>query len=511
MTSTRSGLIAFTYRPMLLSQLAAAVPGARVLSGGATLIDAVIQDSRQARPGALFVALKGLRVDGHDFAGAAAEKGAAVAGEKVLALPGTVPQLLLPETRWALGELAAELLGRPARRLRVAGVTGTDGKTTVTHLTAHLLNACGLAAGYLSTVGQAGDGAESANASGKTTLEAPQVQDALQTMLAAGKGAAVLEASSHALVQGRVSACDFDAVAVTNVGRDHLEYHRTWADYLRAKGRLIELCASAYRKGVAKTAVLNLADSDSLPYLRGLPIERQVTCAIDAVADVSAHDLRAAPNGTTFWLSVGDRRAGARLPMVGRFNVANALTAAALCRALTGADAETLTAGLASFPGVPGRLEQVRLGRPFAVYVDYAHAAGSLSQVLAELRQITRGRILLVFGSTGRSDHDRPGMGRAAAEGADWFVITTDDPVQEDPAEIARQVESGVSGRRRGSDYEVEPDREAAIRRALSLARAGDAVLLAGKGHEQTMITAEGTLPWSDRAAAEAALRELGY
>lgn len=496
---------------MLLSQLAAAVPGARVLCGGATVIDAVIQDSRQARSGALFVALKGLRVDGHDYAGAAADKGAAVAGERTLELPSTVPQLLLPETRWALGELAAELLGRPARRLLMAGVTGTDGKTSVTHLTAHLFNACRQPAGYLSTVGQAGAGGVSVNASGKTTLEAPQVQEALQAMIGAGRSAAVLEVSSHALDQGRVSACDFDAVAVTNVGHDHLEYHRTWADYLQTKGRLIELCASAYPKGVAKTAVLNLADTAALRYLRDLPIERQLTWAIDTLADVSAHDLRPAPAGTSFWLSVAGQRAEARLPLVGRFNVANALAAAALCQALTGADVDALAEGLRSFPGVPGRLEQVSLGQPFAVYVDYAHAAGSLSQVLAELRQLTRGRILLVFGSTGRSDHDRPGMGRAAAQGADWFVITTDDPVQEDPAAITRQVESGVTGRRRGRDYEVEPDREAAIRRALSLARPGDAVLLAGKGHEQTMITAEGALPWSDRAAADEALRKLGY
>lgn len=501
----------FTYRPMHLAQLAASLPGARVLSGGAAPIDAVSQDSRQARPGALFVAIKGLHVDGHDYAAAAALRGAAVAVERVLDLPGTVPQLLLPDTRWALGELAAELLGRPARRLKVVGVTGTDGKTTVTHLTAHLLSACEMPTGYLSTVAQARPVGEVDNLSGKTTLEAPQVQEALQEMLRGGQTAAVLEVSSHALIQGRVSGCDFDAVAVTNVGHDHLEYHRTWEDYLKAKGRLIELCAAAPGKGVAKTAVLNLDDAASLPYLSSLRIERRLTCAIDGAADLSASELRPQPAGTGFRLSCDGRETGVLLPMVGRFNVANALTAAALCRALTGADAEALGAGLASFPGVPGRLEQVLLGQPFAVYIDYAHAAGSLAQVLAELRRLTSGRILLVFGSTGRSDHDRPGMGRAAALGADWFVITTDDPVGEDPVEIARQVDAGVTGRRRGSDYELEPDRQVAVRRALSLARPGDAVLLAGKGHEQTMITAEGALPWSDRAAAQEALRELGY
>jgi len=196
--------------------------------------------------------------------------------------------------------------------------------------------------------------------------------------------------------------------------------------------------------------------------------------------------------------------------MPARFNVSNALCAAGICLAFGLTSAE-IASGLSSFRGVSGRLEHIDLGQPFAVVIDFAHAAGALGNALAELRPHVQGRLLLVFGSTGRADHDRPGMGRAAAEGADWFVITSDDPVREDPAAIAREVAAGAAGRSEGRDYEIELDRRAAIRRALALAQPGDVVLLAGKGHERSMLTAAGKEPWDERAEAEAALRELGH
>ena len=496
-------------RTLLLSQLAAEVPGARVEAGGGYEVRRVVHDSRRAGPGDLFVAVPGLRVDGHDFAGQAASQGAAVAVEREVTLPAAAARLRLADTRWGLGELAAALHGRPARRLRVVGVTGTDGKTTVTHLVAHVLRSAGVPAGFLSTVAHDAGGAGEDNVSGQTTMEAPEVQAWLARMVDAGSRVAVVETTSHALLQGRVSACDFDVAAVTNVGHDHLDYHGSWEEYVGAKGRLLELCAVAAPKGTPKTAVLNLQDA-SFPRLSAIPIERRLAYAVEEPADVCAADVSAETSGSRFQLRHDGDQAPVRLALPARFNVANALCAAAAALAL-GLTVEQAAAGLSSFRGVPGRLEPVDLGQPFRVYVDFAHSAGALAAALAELRPLTPGRLIAVFGSTGRSDHDRPGMGRAAARGADFFVITTDDPVAEDPAEIARQVASGAEDRRPGRDYEVELDRRAAIRLALARARPGDAVLLAGKGHERAMLTAADAEPWDERAEAEAALRELGF
>lgn len=492
---------------MKLAALAAGVTGAQVRAGGESEIQRVVQDSRQAGPGDLFVAIPGERVDGHGFAAEVAARGAAVALEREVPLPAGTPMLLVPAGRRALGELAAELFGRPARRLRVAGVTGTDGKTTTTHLTHHLLNSAGLKAGALSTIALQTATATRANESGLTTLDAIEVQRFLAELLAAGCRYAVVEATSHALVQERVSACDFDVAVFTNVGRDHLDYHASWDEYLEAKARLITLCANAPAKGISKAVLLN-ADDASFPRLVTRPIERRLIYSLERDADLRALDLRPSERGSRFTLELEGRRFAAELPMQGRFNVANALAAAGACLAL-GADAEQIASGLATFAGIPGRLERVDAGQPFEVYIDFAHAAGALASALGELRRRTRGRLIAVFGSTGRSDHDRPGMGRAAAEGADFFLITSDDPVNEDPAAIASQVEAGVIGRRRGSDYDIELDRREAIRRAVAMARPGDVVLLAGKGHERFMYLATGKVPWNEREVALAAIRDV--
>jgi UDP-N-acetylmuramoyl-L-alanyl-D-glutamate--2,6-diaminopimelate ligase len=494
---------------MLLSELAERVPGAVLEAGGDYDVRGLSQDSRRVGPGGLFVAVRGLRADGHDFAPQVAGRGAAVAVEHPVRLPPGTPWLRLTDTRWGLGELAAELLGRPARRLRMVGVTGTDGKTTVTHMVAHVLESAGVRTGFLSTVSQRSGREASDNISGLSTMESPELQAALARMAGAGMAAAVVEATSHALLQGRVSACDFDAVTVTNVGHDHLDYHGTWDGYLRAKALLVELCAAAAPKGLTKTAVLNRDDRSFEPLSR-YPIPCRLDYSLSGPAAVRAHGVKAVATGSRFIVEHRGERRRVSLALPARFNVSNALCAAGLCLSL-GLSLEQVAAGLSSFPGVRGRLERVDAGQPFDVYIDFAHAAGSLASVLAELRPLAAGRLLAVFGSTGRADHDRPGMGRAAAARADWFVITTDDPVGEDPAEIARQVASGAEGRVAGRDYELEPDRRRAIRRAFEHARPGDLVLLAGKGHERSMILAGGPEPWDERAEAEAALRELGH
>ena len=491
---------------MRLAELAEGVPGARVEAGAQTEVSRVLQDSRRAGPGDLFVAVPGLTVDGHSFAADAAARGAAVAVQRNLTLPAGSAVLRVPSTRTALAELAATLLGRPARRLRVAGVTGTDGKTTTTHMAAHLFESAGIRTGAMSTVAFQFAGASDHNESGQTTVEAPDLQAWLARTVAAGVEQVILEVTSHALVQERVGACDFDAVAVTYVGRDHLDYHTTWDEYVAAKARLIDLCAASAGKGVPKTAVLNLDDA-SYPILNRHQIERAWTYSLKRDADIRALGLRCAA-GCSFRLATAEGEVPVELALPARFNVYNALAAAGLGLAL-GLTLEQVGKGLNTFRGVPGRLERVDLGQPFEVFVDFAHSAGALRGTLAELRSLTPGRLLAVFGSTARSDHDRPGMGAAAAEGADYFIITTDDPVNEDPAEIAREVAAGAEGKVAGRDFDIILDRRSAIRRAVEMALPGDTVLLAGKGHERSMLTASGREPWDERAEAEAAIRDL--
>jgi UDP-N-acetylmuramoyl-L-alanyl-D-glutamate--2,6-diaminopimelate ligase len=492
--------------PMRLTELAAGVPGAIVESGPDTEVVRVLQDSRRAGPGDLFVAVPGLTVDGHSFAADAAARGAAVAIQRGVTLPGGTPTLRMPSTRSGLAELVATLLGRPARRLRVAGVTGTDGKTTTTHMAAHVLEAAGLRTGSMSTVAFQLSGTRDHNESGQTTVEAPDLQAWLARMVEAGIGQVVLEVTSHALVQERVGACDFDAVAVTYVGHDHLDYHSTWEEYVAAKARLIDLCAAGDEKGVPKTAVLNRDDA-SWAVLSARPIERRWSYSLKGEADITARGLLCG-DFCSFRLATAEGEAPVELALPARFNVYNALAAAGVGLAF-GLSVEQVAAGLTTFKGVPGRLERVDLGQPFSVFVDFAHSAGALRSALGELRPLTPGRLLTVFGSTARSDHDRPGMGLAAAEAADFFIITTDDPVDEDPAQIAREVAAGAEGKVAGRDYDIILDRRVAIWRAIEMAGPGDTVLLAGKGHERSMLTAAGREPWDERAIAEEAIREL--
>ena len=492
---------------MRLDELARGVPGAALEGSGDVEIGGIAYDSRRVKRGDLFVAVTGINSDGHSYlADAIAAGAAAVAVDRPVEVPTGTPVLKLPSTRTGLAEVAAEFYGRPSRHLYVAGITGTDGKTTVTHMTEHVLMAGGIVAGAMSTVAFSVGGAETDNTSGQTTTEAPQVQEWLRRMADAGVRCAVIETTSHALVQDRVGACDFDVAAFTNVGHDHMDYHATWEDYLEAKARLIDLAAAGADKGIEKTAVLN-RDDPSYERLSRRPISRRWTYGLTTASDLHPLDLSMSATGSRFRLKTPLGETEVSLAVPARFNVYNALCAAGVCLAV-GVPIEEIGLGLAGFDGVRGRLERVDLGQDFNVFIDFAHSAGALASALAELRPFTRGRLIAVFGSTARSDHDRPGMGKAAADLSDFFIITTDDPLLEDPAEIARDVQSGVVGKAPGRDYEIVLDRSAAIKRAIEVARSGDSVLLAGKGHERTMQMAAGSEPWDERAEAEAAIKQ---
>jgi len=481
--------------------------GAVLEGDGEVDITGIAYDSRRVAHGDVFVAVQGIHVDGHHYVGDAVAKGAAaLAVERGVAIPAGIPVLRMPSTRIGLAELSAEFYGRPSRRLKVAGVTGTDGKTTVTHMAEHVLQASGIVAGAMSTVAFKVSGREVDNITGQTTTEAPEVQAWLARMVEGGAECAVIETTSHALVQERVRACEYDVAAFTNVGHDHLDYHSTWEDYVEAKARLIDITAAAADKGIEKTAVLNRDDA-SYDRLARRSISRRWTYGMTTASDLHPLELAITGSGSRFRMRTPLGETEVALHVPARFNIYNALCAAGVCLAL-GVPVEDIGRGLAGFEGVRGRLEPVDLGQDFRVYIDFAHAAGSLASALAELRPFTRGRLIVVFGSTARSDHDRPGMGRAAAEFSDFFIITTDDPLSEDPVEIARDVQAGAMGKAPGRDYEVVIDRRAAIRRAIELAGPGDTVLLAGKGHERSMRTARGSEPWDERAEAEAAIKE---
>jgi len=492
---------------MKLEDLARGVPGAVLEGSGDVEVSGIAYDSRRVNRGDLFVAVAGIHSDGHAYAADAVGEGAvAVAVERVVDVPSGTPILKVPSTRTGLAEIAAEFYGRPARHLYVAGITGTDGKTTVTHMAEHVLMAGGVVAGAMSTVAFSVRGAETDNTSGQTTTEAPQVQEWLRRMIDAGVQCAVIETTSHALVQERVLACEFDVAAFTNVGHDHMDYHATWEDYLEAKARLIDLAAGGADKGIEKTAVLN-RDDPSYERLSRRSIARRWSYGLTSASDIHPLDLAMTAAGSRFRLKTPMGETEVSLAVPARFNVYNALCAAGVCLAV-GVPVEEIGPGLAGFDGVRGRLERVDLGQDFSVFIDFAHSAGALASALAELRPYTPGRLIAVFGSTARSDHDRPGMGKAAADLSDFFIITTDDPLREDPVEIARDVQSGVVGKAPGRDYEIVIDRRAAIRRAIDVARPGDTVLLAGKGHERTMQMARGAEPWDERAEAEEAIKE---
>lgn len=499
---------------MRLNDLAAHLPAAEVIGSGEAQFNAVEYDSRRVKPGALFVAVPGDRHDGHDYLGQAVEAGAAAVlvqadrHSKWAELP--VPRLAVPDTRTALAEAAAAFFGWPGRKLTVVGVTGTDGKTSLCHLIAHLLQWAGESVGLMSTAENRAGGRPLADSGRFTTPEPPQVQSLLAQMVQARCRYAVLEATSHGLAQHRLTGCDFDMAVMTNVGRDHMDFHRSWEEYLAAKGRLFQMLDAAVGKEMTKTAVLN-ADDPAHRYFRSLTRARGVTYGIDVAADVTAADVRQEGWGTRFQLRTPMGKAAVQLGRPGAFNVANALGAAAAGLGL-GLDLASISRGLESWPGAPGRMEQVDEGQPFTVVVDFAHAPDSLERVLRELRAGSRGRVIAVFGCIGERDRDRRhAMGRVAAELADYTYVTDDNPYSENRDAILAEIARGLreAGRREGYDFAVVPDRREAIAQALAMAVEEDVVLLAGKGHEHEVVLAGGSYECHDSEVARRVLREL--
>jgi UDP-N-acetylmuramoyl-L-alanyl-D-glutamate--2,6-diaminopimelate ligase len=476
-------------------------------------ITALTADSRQVRPGMLFVAVRGENVDGHRFLSEAAARGALVAVGEEPDLTLSIPYLRVSDSRRALAHLAAAWHNHPARQMVMIGVTGTDGKTTTVNLVYQILRASGLQTGMITTVNAIIGETMLATGLHVTTPDALEVQGYLAQMVDVGMTHCVLEATSHGLAQQRVAACDFDIAVVTNITHEHLDYHGTYEDYQRAKGSLFSGLSQSESKahGPVKTAVLNRDDS-SFSYLRQIADAKQVTYGLTDEADVVAQEVISDADGLCFTVRGSDYAVPLSSPLIGIYNVANCL--AAFSTAVEGLHlpASAAVEGIAALRSVPGRMERLDLGQPFHAIVDFAHTPNALRRALETSRQLTHGNVIAVFGSAGLRDREkRRLMAEVSAELADVTILTAEDPRTESLDDILEEMAVGAraQGGVEGVTFYRIPDRGQALRFAVRQAKPGDLVISCGKGHEQSMCFGEVEHAWDDRVALRAALAEM--
>jgi UDP-N-acetylmuramoyl-L-alanyl-D-glutamate--2,6-diaminopimelate ligase len=463
-------------------------------------ITGVRYDSRRIGPGNLFVAVRGSCFDGHSFIEQAVDKGAiAIVGEKA-GLSQRATTIVVANSHEALAHLGATYYGDPSRKLKVIGVTGTNGKSTTTFLVKHLLERANQSTGLIGTVRY--EIGERVLPAQRTTPESLDLQELLSQCVEAGCRNVVLEVSSHALSQGRVSEIAFDVGAFTNLTQDHLDFHHGMKDYFEAKARLFASVRDNQKK--AKSAVINIDDpygqQMAARFGRDIPV---MTYGMGARADFRASNFKVEMTGTSYQLNAKEKSYLVRLPLIGRFNIYNSLAALAVAHAI-GADVRTSVLALANAPQIPGRLEAVPAKRQFQVFVDYAHTEDALLNVVRTCRDLHPNRLILVFGCGGDRDRTkRPFMGAVADQYADYTILTSDNPRKEDPELIIRDIETGFKRK----DYEKLVDRKEAISRAIVLAQPKDIVLIAGKGHEKYQEFGDYTIPFDD---VEVAARALG-
>ncbi len=468
-------------------------------SGGDACVTGVTHFACAVQPGFVFVALVGQRADGHNYIHEAVNRGASgIVSTRQIELPPHIAWAVAEDGRLALAELAAKFFGYPSKRLRVIGVTGTNGKTTTTYLVKNILRQTGRSVGLIGTVQvEVGDRVLPVKF---TTPEAPQLQELLRDMADMGASHAVMEVSSHALVMQRVARVDYTTAVFTNLTQDHLDFHCTMENYFRAKARLFTEPTNT----MGKTAVINVDDAYGgrlVPLCSG----QVLTFGLVHKADIAATAIRQGAGGSTFILRTpwGEQEVSIVTP--GAHSIYNALAAAGASLA-EGATLGDVARGL-SLPGVPGRMEPISEGQQFTVLVDYAHSPDGLENVLRAVKGFAERRIILVFGCGGDRDRGkRPLMGAIAARFADVVVVTSDNPRSEDPLQIIADILDGLP---RGNEdsLRVEPERGKAIGLAMALAEKGDVVLIAGKGHETTQVTREGVFHFDDREEARSALR----
>lgn len=496
-------------RGMMLQELLARVPGARLHGDPNLLVTGLAYHSQRVTPGQMFFAIRGWKEDGNRFIPEAVARGAAAVASELLSdsLPGPKPAawIEVPNVRRALALAAVAFYGEPSRALRLVAITGTNGKTTTAFLVASILEESGARPALFGTIEYRLAGEQGARtAASHTTPESLDLQRMLREVVEKGGRSAVMEVSSHALALERVTGCRFETAVFTNLSQDHLDFHDTVESYFAAKEKLF---VPPEGTPPPAHAVLN-ADDFRCALIRKKVGGSILTFGIEAPADVTARKWKTTPSGLELTATTPAGLVEVRSPLLGRHNVSNLLAAVATAITLE-IPAETISRGITPVR-VPGRMEAIEEGQPFRVIVDYAHTEDALRTLIASAREINPvGRVLLVFGCGGDRDRaKRPPMGQAAGA-CDWSVLTSDNPRSEDPLAIMNDVTVGLQKAK--ANYVAEPDRARAIERALREARSGDMVLIAGKGHEAYQIIGDRKLPFDDRAVARAALRNLGF
>ncbi|WP_166243824.1 UDP-N-acetylmuramoyl-L-alanyl-D-glutamate--2,6-diaminopimelate ligase [Paenibacillus turpanensis] len=493
---------------MQLQELGDLLYVSRITGDSTVSFNGIATDSRKVAAGQLFICLPGHTVDGHQYApDAVAQGAAALVVERELELD--VPQLIVPDARYAMAVIANHYYQYPSRSVNVIGVTGTNGKTTTTYLIEKILEDHGARVGLMGTIRvKIGDVSYEAE---RTTLDAADLQHNLRKMADAGCTYCVMEVSSHALEQGRVKGVRFRTAVFTNLTQDHLDYHQTMENYREAKGLLFSRLGNSDAADPAdrRCAVLN-ADDPASAYFAGLTSAQLITYGVDRTADVRALDVKLSAQGVEFIMSTFAGEVPMRLNMLGKFNVYNALAAAAAALA-EGVPLEHIKASLESIPGVEGRVEAVNEGQSFAVLVDYAHSPDGLQNVLSTVKEFAEKRIITVFGCGGDRDRTkRPIMGRIAAEYSDYVIVTSDNPRSEEPNAILKDIEQGIAEYGYPKQrYELIEDRRQAIEKAIEMAGPEDVVLIAGKGHETYQIIQGVTHDFDDRVVAANAIRRI--
>jgi UDP-N-acetylmuramoyl-L-alanyl-D-glutamate--2,6-diaminopimelate ligase len=488
---------------MQLKVLARAISPRRVIGSLDREVESIAYDSRRVQNNTLFVAMRGEKNDGHRFVDQAVEQGASViVAEREISSPRAT-RLVVEDSRAALADLSAAFYGIPAAKLKMAAVTGTNGKTTTTFLIKHICEKAGLRCGLLGTVQyEIGDRILPAI---RTTPEALDIQDLLAQIVNAGGRAAAMEVSSHALAQGRTRGIEWDVAVFTNLTQDHLDFHGTMEKYFEAKAKLFRDLASQSKKK-QPSAVINIDDRYGEKLVNCITGKVPVlTYGLGLHTDFRASNYRTEFAGTSYQLDARGKSYLVRVPLIGRFNVANSMAALAAATAM-GVNLRDAILSLARTPQVPGRLELVPAKRQFQIFVDYAHTDDALRNVLKTLRELKPRKLIVVFGCGGDRDRKkRPLMGRITDELADHAIITSDNPRKENPDAIISEVEKGF----RSTRYEKIVERAEAIRHAVAMARPRDLVLIAGKGHEKYQEFADHTIPFDDIQVARRALDDL--
>jgi UDP-N-acetylmuramoyl-L-alanyl-D-glutamate--2,6-diaminopimelate ligase len=487
---------------MQLKTLLAATPVRQVLGSVDRPVENIAYDSRRVQRHTMFVALRGEKTDGHQFIGHAIDKGASVIVAEREQKDPRVTCLVVENTRTALADFSATFYGNPARKLKLAAVTGTNGKTTTTFLIKHICENAGLRCGLIGTVRY--EIGERILPAIRTTPESLDLQELLAQIANAGCKAAAMEVSSHALAQERVRGIEWNVTVFTNLTQDHLDFHGTMENYFEAKAKLFTALASQEQK-TKPVAIVNVDDRYGQRLLdklgKSVPV---VTYGMGLRADFRASNYRAEFTGTSYQLDARGKSYLVRLPLIGRFNVTNSIGALAAAEAL-GINLRSAVLSLGKAPQVPGRLELVPAKRQFQVFVDYAHTPDALANVLKTLHELQPNRLIAVFGCGGDRDRQkRPLMAEMADRLADYSIITSDNPRKEDPNVIIAETEKGFQSNR----YEKIADRTEAINRAVALARARDIVLIAGKGHENYQEFADYTIPFDDIQVARRAIED---